>query len=76
MNNTQNGQKPYEQMSTKERIVVTTSTKLLQHFRGLESSGMMDKETASNFIGCIKKLTAIANGDNPLPKTPLQMEQA
>lgn len=63
-------------MSTKERIVVTTSTKLLQHFRGLESSGMMDKDTASHFIGCVKKLTAVANGEDPTPKTPLRMEQA
>jgi hypothetical protein len=46
-----------------ERIVRTTSSKLIKHFRGLESAGIIDRETAANLIGCVKKLSSVARGE-------------
>jgi len=50
----------FEKLPLEERIVLTTSTKLIKHFRGLESAGIIDRDTTSNLIGCVKKLVNIA----------------
>ena len=55
----------FEKLPLKERIVITTSSQLIKHIRGLESSGLLTREPASKLIGCVKKLTAIANGEEP-----------
>lgn len=54
-----------EKLPLKDRIIITASSKLLKHFRGLESAGMLDKETTANLVGCVKKITAIARGEDP-----------
>ena len=62
-----------ETLSLKDKIVETTSSKLIKHFRGLEDAGIIDKETTANLIGCVKKLTAIARGEEPegSPNVPM-----
>lgn len=57
-----------DKLPLKDRIIVTASSKLLKHFRGLESAGMLDKETTANLVGCVKKITAIAKGEEPKPE--------
>ena len=54
--------RPYESLSVEERIILTTSTKLIKHFKGMESAGIIDQENTAKFIGSVKKLTAIACG--------------
>lgn len=54
--------KDYESLSVEERIIVTTSTNLIKHFKGMESAGLLDSEKTSKFIGSVKKLAAIACG--------------
>lgn len=51
---------PFEELPEDERIIRTTSSKLIKHFRGLESSGILDQSTTANMIGSVKKLVAIA----------------
>ena len=58
--------RPYEELSVEERIIVTTSTKLIKHFKGMENAGIIGKEDTAKFIGSVKKLTAIAC-NNPRP---------
>ena len=53
----------FEQLPLKEKIIRTTSTKLIKHFRGLENAGMLRKEEAANLIGCVKKLNSVASGE-------------
>lgn len=50
----------FEKLPLEERIILTTSTKLKKHFRGLESAGIIDRDTTSNLIGCVMKLVNIA----------------
>lgn len=54
--------RPYEELSVEERIIVTTSTNLIKHFKGMESAGLIDSEKASKFIGSVKKLASVACG--------------
>lgn len=51
---------PYETLSVEERIIVTTSTKLIKHFKGMENAGIINKDDTAKFIGSVKKLAAIA----------------
>lgn len=60
------------QLPLKERIIVTTSSKLTKHFKHLEKAGILDEETTSNLIGCVKKLTSIARGEDPAKPSPLK----
>lgn len=55
----------FEKLPLKERIIITASSKLMKHFRGLESAGMLDAQTTANLVGCVKKITAIAKGEEP-----------
>ena len=54
---------PLENLPLNERIIKTTETKLLKHFRGLESAGILDNTTTANLIGCVKKLVSVAKGE-------------
>lgn len=51
---------PFNALTQEEQIIRTTSGKLIKHFRGLEDAGFIDRESASNLIGCVKKLTKMA----------------
>lgn len=53
---------PYESLTIEERIVLTTSTKLISHFKGMESAGILSDEKTALFIGSVKKLAAVACG--------------
>lgn len=55
-----NGTVPFEQLPMDEKIMITASSKLIKHFRGMENAGLMDKETASNLIGCVKKMVSVS----------------
>lgn len=52
----------FDELPLKERILKTASSKLVKHFRGLENAGFLPKEDASKLIGCVKKIVAIAEG--------------
>lgn len=52
----------FDQLPLKERILKTASSKLVKHFRGLENAGFLGKDDTSKLIGCVKKITAIAEG--------------
>lgn len=52
--------KPYEELSVEERIILTTSTKLIKHFKGMESAGIVDSPNTAKFIGSVLKLAAVA----------------
>lgn len=60
----------YAALPLKEKIILTTGSKLVEHFRGLELAGMMSTEAATNMIGCIRKLQSIARGEEPVEKKP------
>ena len=51
---------PFDGLTLEEQIIRTTSGKLIKHFRGLEDAGFIDRENASNLIGCVKKLAGTA----------------
>lgn len=53
----------FEKLPLKERIVITASSQLIKHFRGLESSGISTREATAKLIGCVKKLSSIARGE-------------
>ena len=55
--------KTFEELPLKERIIITTSTSLIKHFRGLEMAGVISKEVTAKQIGRVKKLTSIAKGE-------------
>lgn len=61
--NTQPVEPELQELPIHERIIRTTSSKLIKHFRGLESAGIIDRETASNLIGSVKKLVSVARGE-------------
>lgn len=52
-----------EKLPLNERILVTASSKLTKHFRGLEMAGVINKDVAANMIGCVRKIVSIAKGD-------------
>lgn len=52
---------PFEELPIEEKITITASSKLIKYFRGVENAGMIDKENASNLIGCVKKLVSISS---------------
>jgi len=52
--------RPYESLSVEEKIILTTSVKLINHFKGMESAGIIDQAHTANFIGSVKKLAAVA----------------
>lgn len=54
--------RPYESLTVEERIILTTSVKLIKHFKAMESAGIVNKEATANFIGSVKKLAAVACG--------------
>lgn len=56
----QANQVEYHEMSEDQKIVRTTSTKLIKHFRGLEDAGLLPEHIAANLIGCVRKLTTLA----------------
>jgi hypothetical protein len=51
---------PFDSLTQEEQIIRTTSGKLIKHVRGLEDAGFIEREIASNLIGCVKKLTGVA----------------
>lgn len=51
---------PYESLTVDERIILTTSTNLIKHFKGMESAGIIDSEKTAKFIGSVKKLASVA----------------
>jgi len=53
----------FETLPLKERIIITTSSQLVKHVRGLESSGLLTQEPAAKLIGCVRKLSSIARGE-------------
>ena len=53
-------QAEYEQLNKEQRIVVTTSSQLVKHLRGLESAGILKEEATGKLIGCVKLLKGIA----------------
>jgi len=53
----------YECMTLKDKVIITATLKLLKHFRGLEQAGILPEAAAASFIGCVKKLSAIAKGE-------------
>lgn len=55
---------PFDGLTLEEQIIRTTSGKLIKHFRGLEDSGFIDRETASNLIGTVKKLAGVAQQEH------------
>lgn len=55
--------KEFEKLPLKERILITASGKLIKHIRGLESAQVIAKDNASSLIGCVKKIVAIAKGE-------------
>lgn len=57
----------FEKLPLKERILITASSKLMKHFRGLESAGILDHDTTANLVGCVKKIVAVAKGEEPTP---------
>ena len=50
----------YETLTVDERIIVTTSTNLIKHFKGMESAGIIDAQNTAKFIGSVKKLASVA----------------
>ena len=52
----------FEKLPLEERILITASSKLIKHFRGIEKAGLLDEEQASSLIGCVKKIVSIAEG--------------
>ena len=50
----------YETLTLDERIIVTTSTNLIKHFKGMESAGIIDSQNTARFIGSVKKLASVA----------------
>lgn len=58
----------FENLPLKERIIITTSSQLIKHVRGLESANLLQREQASKLIGCVRKLTAIARGEDVTEK--------
>lgn len=46
--------------SQEEQILITASSKLIKHFRGLESSSLLGNEEAASLIGCVKKIVGIS----------------
>lgn len=53
-------QEEYEKLTEEQKIVVTTSSQLIKHLRGLESAGIIQQDAASKLIGCVKLLKGIA----------------
>jgi len=54
-----------DELPLKDRIIVTTSSKLTKHFRHLEKAGILDQETTRTMIGCVMRLTSLAKGEDP-----------
>lgn len=61
---------PFDGLTLEEQIIRTTSGKLLKHVRGLEDSGFLQQNDASNLIGCIKKLAGIAIAEHQSRRFP------
>lgn len=61
---------PFDGLTIEEQIIRTTSGKLIKHFRGLEDAGFIDRENASNLIGCVKKLASTALDEHWASKYP------
>lgn len=59
----------FKSLPLKERIILTAGSKIIEHFRGLELAGMINKESAKNLIGCVRKLQSIARGEEQFEKT-------
>lgn len=60
----------FEKLPLKERIIITTSGQLIRYIRGHEDAKILSKEDASKLIGSVKKLTAIARGEEPVEHKP------
>lgn len=62
----------YETLTVDQRIIVTTSTNLIKHFKGMESAGLLDTANTARFIGSVKKLASVAciaiSGIKPQPE--------
>lgn len=50
----------YDSLSPDEKALLTASSKLLKHFRGLEASNLLKQEDAASLIGCVMKIVSIA----------------
>lgn len=55
----------FDKLPLKERIVTTASSGLIKFFRGMEMAGLLNKEQVAKQIGRVKKLSAIARGEEP-----------
>ena len=53
----------FESLTTDEQILITASSKLIKHFRGLESSGLLEEDKVASLIGCVKKIVGIAKSE-------------
>lgn len=62
MENQANGvQTAYEDLPVDEKILITAPSKLIKHLRAMETARLIDEQTAASLIGCVKKITNIAN---------------
>lgn len=52
-------QKEFDNLSTRDKIIVTTSGKLVKHFKGLEAATLLSKEETAKLIGCVRKLVSM-----------------
>lgn len=50
-------------LEVSERIIVTTTSKLIHFLRSLEDTGILPADKASNLIGSVKKLASVARGE-------------
>lgn len=55
-----NTQANFDRLSQDEQILITASSKLVKHFRGLEAANLLSYEETSELVGCVKKIVAIA----------------
>lgn len=56
-------QKEFDALPLKERIIITASGKLTKHFKGLEAANLLNAQEASVLIGCVKKISSVARGE-------------
>lgn len=57
-----NDKKDFDKLNPTDRARVVSVAKLTSHFRGLEDSGLLNKEETSKFIGAVRILESQANG--------------
>ena len=53
----------FNKLPLKERALLRASTKLMKHFRGLEAANLLTKDAAAEYIGYVKDLLRLAEGE-------------